>query len=324
MIAFGSSITEPETYERCAQKGIELAAEPDSEILAYGAAGSIFRSYNLLLDQAAKLEGLEALVLVHQDAEIVDPDFCAKARQALADPEIGLVGCVGAVGVRSIAWWEGSVTWASFAHRFSELGGGEYPAFTFAGSIRPAYAQMGEVDTIDGFVMCLAPWAIQNIRFDEGLQETIHGYDFDYCLQVREAGRKVVTTDFQVVHHHSLDLIGDPDAWVEAHMKVADKWDGRFAEVGWEGGDWKQRARRAEAMAAAAHAKTVSTQMKAEARMVGLERALDEVTSTLSWRVTRPIRWLRKRLGPAPTEPGLARITRFTGQLETDQRDADR
>ncbi len=69
-------------------------------------------------------------MLVHQDAEIVDPDFCAKVRAALADPDVGLVGCVGALGVRSIAWWEGSVTWASFAHRYAELGGGEIPAFT--------------------------------------------------------------------------------------------------------------------------------------------------------------------------------------------------
>jgi hypothetical protein len=318
MIAFGSSITEPETYDRCAKKGIELVAEPDSPVLAYAAAGSIFRSYNLLLDDAAKLENLEALVLVHQDAEIVDPEFCAKVRRALADPEVGLVGCVGAIGVRSIAWWEGSVTWASFTHSFAEHGGGEYPAFSFAGSGLPAYARTGEVDTIDGFVMCFSPWVVENVRFDEDLGEQIHGYDFDYCLQVREAGRKVLTADLQVIHHHSLNLIGDPEAWVNAHMKVAEKWDGRFGQVGQEGGDWKQRARRAEAMAAAAHAKTVSTQMKAEARMLGLQRALDEVTGTFSWRITKPIRQLRRLLGRSAPEPERPRITKFTGQLEAD------
>ena len=39
-------------------------------------------------------------MLVHQDTEIVDADFCAKVRGALADPDVGLVGCVGAIGVR--------------------------------------------------------------------------------------------------------------------------------------------------------------------------------------------------------------------------------
>ena len=55
-----------------------MAAEPDSEILANAASGSIFRSYNLLLDMAAERDDLEALVLAHQDAEIQDPDFCKK------------------------------------------------------------------------------------------------------------------------------------------------------------------------------------------------------------------------------------------------------
>ena len=38
MIAFGFSITEPEVYERCAEPGIRLGAEPDSEILAHGSS----------------------------------------------------------------------------------------------------------------------------------------------------------------------------------------------------------------------------------------------------------------------------------------------
>jgi len=298
MIAFGSSITDPEMYERCAEPGIRLAAEPGSPVLAFAAAGSIFRTYNLLLDQAAKLDGLEALVLVHQDAEIVDPDFCAKVRKALAEPEVGLVGCVGAVGVRSIAWWDGSVTWASFKHRYGEEGGGELTAFSFNGERLPGYARTGEVDTIDGFVMCFSPWTVQNVRFDEDLGERIHGYDFDFCLQLREAGRKVVTTDLQVVHHHSLELIPDPDTWIEAHMKVAEKWDGRLDDVGQAGGDWKQRARRAEAEAAAAQARVRSAEMQGDAREQALQKALDEVTRTASWRLTRPLRWARARLGP--------------------------
>jgi GT2 family glycosyltransferase len=221
MIVFASSITEPETYRRCAQRGTNLAAEPDSEIIANGAAGSLFRSYNLILEMVAGRDDLEALVLLHQDAEITDPDFCTKLRAALSDPDVAVVGCVGAIGVRSIAWWEGSVTWASFVHRYREMGGGDLPAFAFNGAEVPAYARLGEVDTVDGFVLALSPWAVRNIRFDESLG-LLHGYDFDYCLQVREAGRKVVTADFKVVHHHSLELIGNPETWVQAHMQVAE------------------------------------------------------------------------------------------------------
>jgi hypothetical protein len=296
-IVFASSITDPDVYRTAAQPGIRLAAEPGAEVIANAAAGSIFRSYNLIMDTVAGRDDLEALVLLHQDAEITDPDFCAKLREALGDPEVGVVGCVGAIGVRSIAWWEGSVTWASFVHRYGELGGGELPAFSWNGEEMPAYARTGEVDTVDGFVLALSPWTVRNIRFDEGLGQ-LHGYDFDFCLQVRSAGRRVVTADLKVVHHHSLDLISDPETWIEAHMRIAEKWDGRMPHVGESGGTWKERARRAEAEAAATRALAVSTQLKADARARQLERELGIVTESISWRVTDPLRRLnalRKR-----------------------------
>jgi hypothetical protein len=289
MIVFAASITDPEVYERCAEPGIRRAREPDSEVLANAAAGSLFRSYNLLMDMVAERDDLEALVLVHQDAEIDDPDFCRKLRAALADDDVGVVGCVGAIGVRSIAWWEGSVTWASFTHRYGELGGGELPGFAWNGAEMPAYARTGEVDTVDGFVMGLSPWVVRNVRFDESLGQ-LHGYDFDFCLQVRAAERKVVTADFKVVHHHSLELIADTEAWVEAHMRVAEKWDGRMPQVGAGGGSWKDRARRAEAEAAATRALVVSAHMRADARALQLERDLKVVTESLSWRLTEPLR----------------------------------
>jgi hypothetical protein len=282
MIVFASSITDPEMYERCAAPGIRLAAEPGSEVMPHAAAGSLFRSYNLILDTIAERDDVEALVLVHQDAEIADPAFCTKLRRVLGDPDVGVVGCVGAVGVRSIAWWEGSVTWASFVHRYRELGGGDLPAFAWNGGQMPAYARTGEVDTVDGFVLALSPWTIRNVRFDESLGP-IHGYDFDFCLQVRAAGRKVVTEDFKVIHHHSLDLISEPETWIAAHMRVAEKWDGRMPNVGTAAGDWKERARRAEAEAAAARAEIVSAQLKADARV-------KEVTDSVSWRLTEPLR----------------------------------
>src|SRR3954470_3640215 len=299
MIVFASSITDPDVYKRCAQPGIRLAAEPDSEVIANAAAGSLFRSYNLILDSVAGRDDVEAVVLLHQDAEIADPQFAAKLRRALAGPDVGVVGCVGAIGVRSSAWWEGSVTWASFVHRYGELGGGDLPAFSWNGSEVPAYARTGEVDTVDGFVLGLSPWVVRNVRFDESLGQ-LHGYDFDFCLQVRACGHKVVTEDFKVIHHHSLDLVSEPETWIQAHMRVAEKWDGKMPGVGVAGGTWQERARRAEAEAAATRALAVSTQLKSDARVRQLERDFAETTESISWRLTAPLRranaWRRRRL----------------------------
>jgi Glycosyltransferase like family len=303
LIAFGCPITRPEDYERFAAPGLKLVREPDSELFVNSSAGSIFRAYNLLLDQAAEHDGLEALVLLHQDVEIIDRDFCAKVRDVFADPDVGAAGCVGALDARSMAWWEGSVTWASFTHRYYELGGGALPAFAMYPEEvpPPAYARTGEVDTLDGFLLVLSPWAVRETRFDESLGQ-FHGYDFDICMQIREAGRKVVTADLRVVHHHSLELCPDPENWIAAHVRLAEKWDGRISGVGQAVGDWKQRARRAEATASAERMQRVSAVMKRDARIRELERALKRMRHSASWRLTAPLRWLnapRRRRTPS-------------------------
>ena len=152
-------------------------------------------------------------------------------------------------------------------------------------------------------MLALSPWVVRNVRFDESLGQ-LHGYDFDFCLQVREAGRKIVTEDFKVIHHHSLDLVSEPETWIQAHMRVAEKWDGKMPGVGEAGGSWKDRARRAEAEAAATRAIAVSTQLKSDARVRQIERDFEETTASISWRITEPLRrvnaWRRRRRKSTP------------------------
>ena len=92
MIAFGSPISDTESYTRYARRGIELVAEADSPVFAFAAVGHISRTYNLMLDKAAEVEGLEALVLAHPHAEITDPAFCEQVRRVLRDPAVAVGG----------------------------------------------------------------------------------------------------------------------------------------------------------------------------------------------------------------------------------------
>jgi hypothetical protein len=295
MIAFGCSVSESDPYFRYAEPGIRLASEPDSAIFPYAAVGTIGRTYNLLLAAAAAHEDLEALVIVHPHTELADPQLGAKIRAALADPDVAVVGCAGAGGVRNIAWWEGEVSCGAVTHRYVEHGGGELPGFSWT-TTHPAPAQ---VDTIDGFLMVLSPWAVRTIRFDEGLMLG-HGYDLDYCLQVRAAGRKVATADLRVIQHRALEVVSDLELWVEAHIALARKWDGRMPGPEHDADGWRHRARRAEAEREAARALAYSKRLAADARLEELERALQQATETLSWRVTTPLRkvnkWRRSRL----------------------------
>jgi hypothetical protein len=295
MIVFGSAITDQAMYRRFALPGIQLAAtgERATRTIARDAEGSIFRNYNAIMDEVASVEDLEALILLHQDAEIVDPQFLKKLRAAMAGPEVGVVGCVGAVGVRSIAWWEGSVTWASFIHRYSELGGGGIPSLTWDNDALPPYARLGEVETVDGFVLCLSPWVVRNVRFDEQLGSLLHGYDFDFCLQVRETGRRVVTADFKVIHNHSLELASDLHHWIAAHVAVAEKWEERMPGPAIATQDWKYRARRAEAEGAVTRANAISIEMKMAAAKGRHDAEMAALTGSLSWRLTAPLRRFR-------------------------------
>ncbi len=285
MIAFGCAITEPDKYALYAEPGIELAKESDSRVIGHQGTGSLFRNYNLLLEMAGEIEDLEALVLVHQDTEIVDPDFCAKIRRGFSDPEVGLIGAAGALGVRSIAWWEGAVTWASFAHRYTEHGGGQLTALSWNPETIPSWAETGEVDSIDGFIMVLSPKVVRSLRFDESLGK-LHGYDLDFCLQVREAGYKVVAEDIKAVHHHSLELVSNVDTWIEAHVAVTEKWEERMPGVGAGPDDWKRRARRAEAEASAARTQAYSAQLYYRT----LSDEMDAMRKSRSWRITAPLR----------------------------------
>lgn len=289
MIAFGLSIVESEPYRRFSGPGLRRVMEADSELYAFGSVGLTARTYNLILDAAAGRDDLEGLVLVHPHAQITDPSFCAKARQVLADPEVALAGGVGASRVQTLAWWRSPAISGPLTHHYHEFGEGEFQGFSW---VRPEPGS-GEVGAVDGVLMVLSPWAVRNVRFDDSL---VHGYGFDvdYCLQVRAAGRKIVVADFELTVHDELDLIEKPEVWVEAHIQLAEKWEGRWPGVPPDTRDWKERARRAEAEREAARAMAFSRELVVDARVEGQERELEEATSSFPWRLTAPLRQLNK------------------------------
>jgi hypothetical protein len=145
------------------------------------------------------------------------------------------------------------------------------------------------VDAVDGQLLVLSPWAVRNLRFDESLILN-YGFDIDLCLQARAAGKRVAVADLRATYHRSVELVNDLDVWIAAHIQVAEKWDETLhAPVDGEQG-WKRRARRAEADREAQRAIAFSTSLKLDARVLELERELEDKTGSLSWRLTAPLR----------------------------------
>jgi len=165
-----------------------------------------------MLDEAASLPDLEALVLLHQDVELRDERLADKLRMCLQDPLVAVVGAVGASNVRDLDYWDGGV-----------IGGVAWPAIAKARNGVRGSITAGPVDAVDGLLMALSPWAVRNLRFDERFAPFFHGYDTDLCFQARERGRRVVVADLDVVHHARMDFF-DRRTWVPAYMLWHRKW----------------------------------------------------------------------------------------------------
>jgi hypothetical protein len=174
--------------------------------------------------------------------------------------------------------------------RYEEHGGGEVPMVRWADHLPPP----AEVEALDGQLLILSPWAVRHLRFDETLLLG-HGFDLDFSLQVRQSGHRLLVADLEVVHHRPIELVGDLAVWVQAHIALAEKWDRVLHDAPADEEAWKRRARRAEARREAARAIAMSESLKLDARVLELERRLQAMTSTTSWRMTAPLRALNHR-----------------------------
>jgi GT2 family glycosyltransferase len=254
MIAFGSAVTTQAKYERVALPGCRLAAEPDSVVIAMPNEDSTLSAgYNRILDQLADRDDLEAVVLLHQDLEIRNPDFVKVVRDCLADPEVAIIGAAGAPRVRGLDWWEPGPVVGDYEWAYERNGGGEVVMDNWTNYVQ--VSGVHPVSAVDGMIMVLSSWAARNLRFDEQIDPGAHGYDVDICFQAKAAGKEVVVASLGVTHHHELEVMTDAEDWIETHIRIAEKWEGQLHEANGEplqNGDWMRRARRAEAEAGAA------------------------------------------------------------------------
>lgn len=172
---------------------------------------SMTKAYNQILDAHA-VDPPDALVLIHDDLELVDPRTEEKFLEALALPNVGIVGVAGgfAVGAHGLAWWNARTA----GHQLTDSGPLDFGPRT------------GCVTSLEGSVMTLGPWAIRELRFDETFTG-FHGYD-DIGMTARcEHSRLVYVADVDT-HHHTTVGFDSPEserAWLDADRKFRAKWN---------------------------------------------------------------------------------------------------
>jgi hypothetical protein len=179
---------------------------------------SLFLSVPEMIAAAPDAEGY---VFMHEDTEVCDPHVLNKLRKAFKNPQVGVVGVYGADRVQSLAWWDG---------RQKGLWPSHVPFYGLNGYPDPPteYTDHGDptVDCVDGCFMAISPWAAHNVSFDSERFHGFHGFDVDFCFEVRRAGKKVVVADIDVWHHTpgGYGAPGGRPAWLEANAIFVDKW----------------------------------------------------------------------------------------------------
>jgi 2-polyprenyl-3-methyl-5-hydroxy-6-metoxy-1,4-benzoquinol methylase len=220
VIAYAACVGSPEKFENICLPGLQRVVQPDDLVIEAEHARSIFAAYNEVLDAVRDRDDLEALVLLHEDTEVTGPGFPSLVRRHVADDDVAVVGTVGARAISGLAWWEGDCY-----GRVPETRG----VIDFGGGTH-------DVETVDGLVMALSPWAVRNLRFDEDAYDGFDAYDADFCAQARAAGKRVVVTELPVIHRHtrvgSARASSDGGSFVRNEKVFREKWLGAPAGTG--------------------------------------------------------------------------------------------
>jgi hypothetical protein len=183
----------------------------DTAVLERRGQESIFEAYNSLMAEAAALPDLEALVLVHDDVEVLDGSIVDTVRAVLADRTVGLIGVVGGVGVRDMPWWETASRVGSVRH---------------ATHIDDFTRGVRDADAVDGLLMAVSPEVARTVRLRKGRYPGWHGYDAELCALVRATGLRVVVADLPVFHNCKPGPWGEPVYDQARHEWRARWWRG--------------------------------------------------------------------------------------------------
>jgi GT2 family glycosyltransferase len=140
---------------------------------------SVLATYN----RAWRRAETEFVCLLHNDTEMLVPDWIARLLAPLAGPDVGLAGLYGAKRVRR----DGRYVGRTIVHSLAE-----------GPTVRPPWE---EVAIVDGVCLALRRALLEEVGgLDEGYG-FYHGYDKDLSLAVRERGRRAVVVHAPFRHH---------------------------------------------------------------------------------------------------------------------------
>jgi SAM-dependent methyltransferase/GT2 family glycosyltransferase len=208
VIVFGVCVGDGTRFPLVAQPTIERVMRDGDVLLTDDGSDGICAAYNKFIERSVSLPECEAVVLLHDDVELIDRNFRAKVLAAVGEPGVGVVGVIGASGLQSAEWWTGR----------QRVGRVMEPRGPIVFQQAPC-----DVDVLDGLLLVLTPTVCRTMRFDSERLRHFHGYDIDICLQARKAGFRVVVAAIDVFHR-TKGGYGDKAPFDEAAAVLGERW----------------------------------------------------------------------------------------------------
>lgn len=177
-------------------------------LMAVSGQTCIAVAYNDMLHWA-RGNGLDVLVLLHDDLEITDPDAEAKIIEALSPPRVGIVGVAGGSARGGLAWWNHS----PIGHQQTDVMNIDFGERT------------GDVNLLEGSLLAFSRQGLLSLEFDEQ-EPGFHGYDA-IAMQAHAIGLRTVVADIDTHHHTQMGYKSQYShgEWVAADERFRARWD---------------------------------------------------------------------------------------------------
>ena len=188
MITVITALTNIDTYKAMVVPSIERGNEalekaglPKMFSMTLSGYDNLAKAYNTAI--SAYPRGIK--VFLHQDVEILHPEWPLKIIKAFEDPMVGLVGCAGTIDLPpGDMWWT--------RQRYMRIWSGKEKADWRFDQI----PENKDMEAVDGMLLATNLC----VPFDENLGEGFHFYDMDYSLTIRNNGYKVRLVDIEPWH----------------------------------------------------------------------------------------------------------------------------
>jgi len=175
-------------------------------------------------NQGVKLAKYDLLCFMHEDINIKTENWGDEVLRIFKEDH--LVGIVGVVGCayKTFApsgWAAGNknpnTIFANFIQSYKRT---NRPSVRYGGSsseIKPV-----DVVCVDGMWFCTLKRIAMEHPFDQSLLTGFHCYDLDFCLNVQQKYKVVVT--YQVLMEHYSEG-GYSEGWLQDTLKLHEKWE---------------------------------------------------------------------------------------------------